>query len=1145
MANRKNIRGILTLFGMAVIAFTFMNIIPAPIQGQSLANSLACTESVCDDQGVNLPVRDDRLHECRFWGIIAGDAPGSVIEDHLVNLPNSIKNLGAANPDGWSVGYYPDGSLIPTVRRGYPPASTDPDFDDAASEAAAATPRIAVSHVRNTSSGITPLTGDPHPFERIKNGKHWLMGHNGTIDKNVLLELIRPEYFAANPPLYGINLSEWIDSDLYQIFVLQTLEDFSWQVKPALGYVIQQLRGKIGPSTLPSTEQLNFFLTDGTNLWGYREGNTLWYLDETSNPTPYSAVASQPPSSSPESWISMSDGQLITMYRDAAPEVENISDYFPSVPDVVGDDEATAVAAIEALGFVANVTYAYDPVVLVDIVISQDPVGGASVPAGSTVDVEISLGPVPVVISEIIVDNDGPGTSYSGAEWGYSSGANPYGGSSRAEMQDGATYTFEAAVTGEHQVSLWWTYWSSRCSSVPVDIYNGNTLLATVPVKQNQLDLAGKWNVLGSYTFSGTARVVIRAQSGCSSCADAVKFVSAEPVELSYIVITGAASVNENSSADYTCTAHYTDGSSHEVQPDWIENSGYATISPTGLLTTTEVTSSEACRISATYEENGITRSDDLDITIENYVPPELDYIEIEGPSSVNENSSTDYRCIAHYTDGSSHEVEPDPWEENSDHAIISPTGLLTTSEVTSSEPCRISATYATLSDDLDITIENYVPPVELIIDNGDSGTSSTGTWLQSGGAPPIGDDNLYSKTPGSTYTYQASINGYYEVYLHWTDWYSRCTSVPIRIYDGTQLVGSQTVNQLQNGSQWNKIGLSGYSFSGTARVVIEATSTSCSTCADAVKFVSVAAPELSYIVITGAASVNENSSTDYTCTAHYTDGSSHEVQPDWIENSDYATISSTGLLTTSGVSSNQPCRISATYTENSITKLDNLDITIQDYVPPVELIIDNDDPGTSYSGGEWGYSSGANPYDGSSRAEMQTGATYTFQGAVTGDQVVSLWWTYWSSRCSAVPVDIYDGSTLLATVPVNHHQLDLAGKWNVLGSYTFSGTARVVIRAQSGCSSCADAVKFEYAGPTMVTVPNCVDMLEADARDDIVTAGLAAGITTTDYHAVIAAGNVISTTPAGGTQVPLGTTVDLLVSLRTSAGDGTGRGGR
>ena len=321
----------------------------------------------------------------------------------------------------------------------------------------------------------------------------------------------------------------------------------------------------------------------------------------------------------------------------------------------------------------------------------------------------------------------------------------------------------------------------------------------------------------------------------------------------------------------------------------------------------------------------------------------------------------------------------------------------------------------------------------------------------------------------------------------------------------------------------------------------IQATSTSCSTCADAVKFVSAEPAELASIVITGPGSVNENSSVDYACMAYYTDGSSHAVQPTWSENSDYATISSTGLLTTTEVGSTQPLfNISATYTENGITQDDDHAVIIENYVPPAEVIIDNDDPGTLAEGGAWGYSSGLNPYDGSSRAEMTAGATYTFQTSVTGDQVVSLWWTYWSSRCTAVPVDIYDGNTLLDTVPVNQRRIDLAGDWNVLGPYTFNGNARVVIRAQSGCSANADAVKFESAGPSLVAVPNCVNITQASAQTLITNAGLVMGSISTENHATIIAGNVISTAPTGGTEVPVGTSVNLLVSDGPALSDDT-----
>lgn len=261
-------------------------------------------------------------HNCRFWGIVSENAPAAVIQAHLVTEPNSIENLSHANPDGWSVGYYPDGDSAPVVNRGEDPAYVDPLFDAAVTEAANATPRIAVAHVRACSSGLCDIP-NPHPFEREKNGRHWLMGHNGTIDKSVLLGLIRPDYFAANPPQYGSDQSQWIDSELYFIFVLQTLDDFNWQVKLALGQVIRSLYEDI-----PGTgEQLNFFLTDGTTLWAYREGRSLYYSYDTSG-TPYSAVASQYPSSSQASWITMSDGQLVTLNQGSAPVLENIEDYF-------------------------------------------------------------------------------------------------------------------------------------------------------------------------------------------------------------------------------------------------------------------------------------------------------------------------------------------------------------------------------------------------------------------------------------------------------------------------------------------------------------------------------------------------------------------------------------------------------------------------------------------------------------------------------------------------------------------------------------------------------------------------------------------------------------------------------------------------
>jgi len=82
-------------------------------------------------------------------------------------------------------------------------------------------------------------------------------------------------------------------------------------------------------------------------------------------------------------------------------------------------------------------------------------------------------------------------------------------------------------------------------------------------------------------------------------------------------------------------------------------------------------------------------------------------------------------------------------------------------------------------------------------------------------------------------------------------------------------------------------------------------------------------AATLSYLSISGADQVNEGSTADYTCTAHYSDGSTQNVTylALWSENSDYSTINSSGTLNSSPVSSDVPCTITANYGGKSAEK--------------------------------------------------------------------------------------------------------------------------------------------------------------------------------------------------------------------------------
>ena len=123
-----------------------------------------------------------------------------------------------------------------------------------------------------------------------------------------------------------------------------------------------------------------------------------------------------------------------------------------------------------------------------------------------------------------IIDNSTASTSFMGL-W-QASGSVGFYGTNSLWSRDGATYSwiFRPTVTASFNVSMWWTMWSSRSPSIPVDIQHQG---GTNRVYINQQLNGGKWNSLGDYSFQAgnTYIVKITAQAGpTSTCADAVKF---------------------------------------------------------------------------------------------------------------------------------------------------------------------------------------------------------------------------------------------------------------------------------------------------------------------------------------------------------------------------------------------------------------------------------------------------------------------------------------------------------------------------------------------------------------------------------------------------------------------------------------------
>lgn len=132
------------------------------------------------------------------------------------------------------------------------------------------------------------------------------------------------------------------------------------------------------------------------------------------------------------------------------------------------------------------------------------------------------------------------------------------------------------------------------------------------------------------------------------------------------------------------------------------------------------------------------------------------------------------------------------------------------------------------------------------------------------------------------------------------------------------------------------------------------------------------------------------------------------------------------------------------------------------DEFPDEPLIIDNLDVQNTVSTGTWKVSSGKNPYADNS-VYGQNGATFTWSYASpdTGVKDVFIWWTYHSTRSTAVPVSI-ESESGVKVIKINQQQN--AGKWVKLGQYKFleGHTYDITLKTTEGSKTiCADAVKI------------------------------------------------------------------------------------
>jgi hypothetical protein len=127
--------------------------------------------------------------------------------------------------------------------------------------------------------------------------------------------------------------------------------------------------------------------------------------------------------------------------------------------------------------------------------------------------------------TEVIVDNRDGNTSQVGS-WSTSSGPYPYLGNS-VYNNSGGSFSWYPVLPepGDYDVYAWWTYHPKRSSTVP---YRVSHVGPTVPVfvDQQDPDLAARWILLGTYTFTEAVvpEINVSSENGLAN-ADAVRLV--------------------------------------------------------------------------------------------------------------------------------------------------------------------------------------------------------------------------------------------------------------------------------------------------------------------------------------------------------------------------------------------------------------------------------------------------------------------------------------------------------------------------------------------------------------------------------------------------------------------------------------------
>jgi hypothetical protein len=409
------------------------------------------------------------------------------------------------------------------------------------------------------------------------------------------------------------------------------------------------------------------------------------------------------------------------------------------------------------------------------------------------------------------------------------------------------------------------------------------------------------------------------------------------------------------------------------------------------------------------------------------------------------------------------------------------------------------------VEDTVHVTV-GETPVFILIRDDGGTGFSTVGSWTAYPNQGYQADIHYAAAGSGesvATWSFGDLTPGIYRVSATWFAWHNRATNSPFTVFDGTTALATVRVNQelapsdfTESGVGWKDLGGS-YQVTGSSLAVALGNDANDHVIADAIRIERIgdlpSGPEIQVLV--GAVNVPDGTgSVDYGATAPgipvVRTFTVRNVGTENLTLAEFITVP-TGFSVVSSfadtiVAAGQSTMFTVQLDASAIGSFgghisfanDDSDENPFDFAVSgavvVSQILDNGNAGFS-SVGSWtaypnqGYQADIH-YAAAGSGESV--ATWSFGDLTPGIYRVSATWFPWHNRATNSPFTVFDGTTALATVPVNQELApsdftesgvgwkDLGGSYQVTGS-----SLAVALRNDANDHVIADAIRIERIG--------------------------------------------------------------------------------